>query len=126
MKIKMAAALLAAALCTQVGSAAFAEDEQGPWTKDHPYAWGVASLPFRATTTGVGLAFGSLAGSAKGIVETEQKFAEHTWGEADKNPLMVPVGLVGSVVAIPVGVVMGLPQGAAKGAAAGYKWWDRF
>jgi hypothetical protein len=125
LKSKIAAALFAAAMMLQVGAVSFAEDN-GPWTTNHPFVWGVGSFPFRLLTGGVGAGFGAVAGGAKGIVETERKFAENTWGEADKNPLMVPVGLVGTVVAVPVGIIMGAPQGAVKMGTQGYNWWNRF
>lgn len=72
------------------------------------------------------MALGAVGGGLKGIVETEQQFAEKTYGEADQNPLMVPVGLVGTVVAVPVGFVLGAPEGAVTGGKQGYQLWDSF
>jgi hypothetical protein len=119
------ASLFAATLLLQTGVAAFA-DGDGPWTTNHPFAWGVASFPFRMLTGTAGAGFGALAGSAKGIVDTERKFSEHTFGEADKNPFMVPVGIAGAVVAVPVGVITGAPPGIVEHATKGYEYWDRF
>lgn len=125
MKRKIAAALFAAVVLTSQFGAAFAEDK-GPWTTDHPYAWGVGSFPFRMVTGVVGGGMGAVAGSAKGIVETEKKFSENTFAQANKNPLMIPVGLVGAVVAVPVGVITGAPSGAFTAAKTGFTWWDRY
>lgn len=126
MKKKLAAALMAMAVIGQLGLTSFAEDDQGPWTSDYPVTWGIMSFPLRVVTGVTGLTIGALAGGVNGIVETEQKFAENTFGQAEENPFMVPVGLVGTAVAIPVGFLAGFPQGAVKGGQEGYTWWDRF
>ena len=126
MKKTFAAALCAAVLLLSPMGAAFAEEEHGPWTTNHPYAWGVGSFPFRLLTGTVGAGAGAIGGGIKGIVETERAFAENTFGEADKNPLMVPVGLVGAVVAVPVGIITGAPKGAYNLGKTGYNWWNRY
>jgi hypothetical protein len=123
---KFAAALMALALIGQLGLAAFAEDETGTMTNDYPVAWGIVSFPLRLVTGALGMGLGAVVGGVNGIVETEKKFAENTFGRADENPLMVPVGLVGTVVAIPVGFLTGFPPEAIKGGEEGFGWWDRF
>ncbi|HEY9687803.1 MAG TPA: hypothetical protein V6C52_12585 [Coleofasciculaceae cyanobacterium] len=127
MKNKLAAVALAATMCAQMG-VAMAEDgaSAGPLTSSNNTAWAVASFPFRLVTGTAGMALGAVGGGLKGIVETEQQFAEKTYGEADQNPLMVPVGLVGTVVAVPVGFVLGAPEGAVTGGKQGYQLWDSF
>ncbi len=127
MKNKLAAVALAATLVAQAGIGAFADEpSNGPMTSSNNPAWAVASFPFRLVTGTTGMALGAVHGGLKGIVETEQQFAENTFGEADKNPLLVPIGLVGTVVAVPVGFVMGAPEGAANGGKYGYQIWDNF
>jgi hypothetical protein len=120
---KFAALALAATLLVQTG-VAFADD--GPMTSGGNAAWQVVSFPLRLVTGVTGGAVGAVGGGLKGIVKTEEKFANNTFGKADENPLLVPVGLVGTVVAVPVGFVTGAPDGAVKGARTGYGWWDNF
>jgi len=124
LKSKIAAAALAASMIAQVGVAAFAED--GPMTSSGNAAWQVISFPLRVVTGTAGVAVGAVGGGLKGIVSTEEKFAANTFGKADENPMMVPVGLVGTVVAVPVGFVTGAPQGAVTGGKVGYNWWNHF
>lgn len=127
MKNKLAAVALAATLFAQVG-VAMADDggSAGPLTSSNNPAWAVISFPFRLVTGTAGLGLGAVGGGLKGIVQTEQQFAEKTFGEADENPLMVPVGLVGTVVAVPVGFILGAPEGAVTGGKYGYQMWDSF
>ena len=66
---------------------------------------------------------GAVAGGLQGIVDTEQKFAEHTFGQADENPMMLPVGLVGAAVAVPIGFVTGAPKGMVEWGQKGYEMW---
>ena len=127
MKKTVFAGLLAAAMVAQIGAGALAEDvEAGSLTSDSPVLWGIASFPFRAVTGVGGLGLGAIAGGLKGVVDTEKSFAENTFGKANENPFMIPVGLVGSLVAVPVGFVTGMPQQAVETGQNGYKWWDRF
>lgn len=123
MNKKFAVLALVSAMMLQVGTA-LAED--GPWTSSGNAGWTVLSFPFRLVTGTVGAAGGAVGGGLKGIVDTEQKFAENTFGRADENPLLVPVGLVGTVVAVPVGLVTGAPDGAVEYGKKGYHWWNRF
>ncbi len=123
MKKQVAVLALAATMMLQSGAAVFAED--GPMTSESPTAMHIITLPFRLVTGAAGLGIGAVVGGAKGIVDTEKQFADHTYAKADENPLLVPVGLVGSVVAVPVGFLKGAPQGAADMGRAGYSLWDR-
>jgi hypothetical protein len=129
LKNKFAALALAAALISQAGLGAFAEEKaagKGPWTSSNCPAWQVASFPLRIVTGASGIVLGSLNGGVKGIASTEQKYAQATYGKAHENPLLVPAGLVGTVVAVPVGFVTGAPDGAATGGKYGYHIWDAF
>lgn len=129
MKNKFAALALATALVSQVGIGAFAAEDAsttGPWTSSKNTAWQVASFPLRLVSGASGIVLGTLNGGVKGIASTEQSYAEKTYAKAHQNPLMVPVGLVGSVVAVPMGFVTGAPDGATAGAKYGYHIWDTF
>lgn len=98
----------------------------GPMTQNGNKTWQIVSLPLRLATGATGLAFGAISGGMKGIVRTEEQFAMNTFGLADENPLMVPVGLIGTLAAVPVGIAQGVPVGAAEGGDFGYHLWDRF
>lgn len=97
-----------------------------PSTKSGNTVWQVASFPLRLVTGTSSGALGLLGGGMKGIVTTEEKFAANTFGKVDENPIMVVPGLLGTVVAVPVGFLIGAPEGFVKGAKAGYTWWDTF
>lgn len=130
MKNQLAVLALAATMLTQVGISALADDaaasSNGPMTSSGNAVWQVVSFPLRLVTGGAGVAVGTVSGGIKGIATYEEKFAQNTFGKADENPLLVPVGLVGTVVAVPVGFVAGAPAEAAKGAKYGYHVWDNF
>ena len=98
----------------------------GPMTTSGNQTWQIVSLPLRLITGATGMALGAIRGGVDGIVRTEEEFAQGTFGEAEQNPLMVPVGLIGTLAALPVGVAKGAPGGAAEGGIAGYRVWDRF
>lgn len=115
MKKKIAMFALAATLAFQTGTAAFAADNA---------AAELLLFPFRLVTGVAGGGLGLVAGGLQGIVETEKTFAEHTFAEVDENPLMLPVGLVGAAVAVPVGFLVGAPKGAVDWGAKGYNLWD--
>lgn len=127
MKNKIAALALAGALLGQVGIAAFADgDAEAPASSTGNTVWQVISFPLRIVTGAGGMAIGAVGGSVRGIVNTEEKFAQNTFGKAEENPMLVPVGLVGTVIAVPVGIVTGAPEGAVKGGKYGYNVWDNF
>lgn len=107
-------------------SAATKTAQKGPMTRSGNKAWQIISFPLRLMTGAAGLAFGAIGGGMKGIVSTEEAFATQTFGEADKNPLMVPVGLIGTLAALPVGIATGAPLGATEGSHLGYRLWDQF
>ncbi len=98
----------------------------GPMTRSGNQTWQLVSIPLRLVTGATGVAIGAIHGGLQGVVNTEERFAQDTFGEADENPLLVPVGLIGTIAAVPVGIATGAPQGAAEGGAAGYQLWDRF
>ncbi len=98
----------------------------GPMTRSGNQTWQIVSLPLRLATGMTGLALGAIHGGVDGIVQTEEQFAQDTFGQAEENPLMVPVGLIGTIAALPVGLVKGAPEGAAQGIEVGYHLWDRF
>ena len=128
--MKFGALALTAAIAMS-STAAFADEPagstpDGPMTSANPVAMHVITLPLRLVTGVAGAGLGTVVGGAKGIVETEKTFAGNTYAKAEENPMMVPVGLVGSVVAVPVGFVMGAPRGFVNWGRAGYSMWDRF
>lgn len=115
MKKQLAVLALGAMLLAQTAVSAQAESNG---------AVEVLKFPFRLVTGTAGAGVGLVAGGLNGIVETEKKFSDHTFAKASENPLMVPVGIVGAAVAVPVGFVMGAPQGAVDWGKKGYGWWD--
>ena|GEM_PF-603938 len=128
MKNKFAALALAGALLGQVGIAAFADGEAAAPASSSTgnTVWQVISFPLRIVTGAGGMAVGAVGGSVRGIVNTEEQFAQNTFGKADENPALLPVGILGTVVAVPVGIVTGAPEGAVKGGKYGYHVWDNF
>lgn len=98
----------------------------GPLTQSKNETWHWVSLPLRLATGASGLALGAVQGGVKGVVRTEEALMLTTFGEAEKNALMVPIGLLGTLAAVPVGFASGLPAGATQGGEAGYHFWDRF
>jgi hypothetical protein len=128
LKKHLATLALMALMFTQVGVRALADEPVGgtPSTASGNIAWKAVSFPLRLVTGITGGAVGMVGGGMKGIVTTEEKFAANTFGKADENPLLVVPGILGTVVAVPVGFVVGAPEGTAKGAKAGYQWWNNF
>lgn len=127
MKNKFAALALACAMISQVGIAAFADGEAAPAASSTGNTvWQVISFPLRIVTGAGGMAIGAVGGSVRGIVNTEEQFAQNTFGKADENPMLLPVGILGTVAAVPVGIVTGAPEGAVKGGKYGYQVWDNF
>lgn len=131
MKNRLAALVLASLLLAQAGILTFANEAEppansGPITRSGNTVWSVFSFPLRLITGATGFVVGAVDGGAKGIVKMEETFAENTFAKASESPLLVPIGLVGTIVALPVGLVSGAPDGAAKGAREGYRLWDHF
>ncbi len=125
MKSKLAALVLAATMMGQMGLGAFAQDDAmsfpaDPETSIGDAAWTVLGFPVNLTSAAASGAIGGVGGGLKGIVATEEKFADATYGKVDENPLLLPVGLVGTVVAVPIGFLMGLPSGIVGGAREGW------
>jgi hypothetical protein len=131
-RLRLSLALLAAITISvnSLGWAAASHNKPltagNPSTKSGNTVWQVASFPLRLVTGTSSGALGLLGGGMKGIVTTEEKFAANTFGKVDENPIMVVPGLLGTVVAVPVGFLIGAPEGFVKGAKAGYTWWDNF
>ena len=121
---------LAAVLLSQVGLHALADSTVpsvgNPTTKSGNAVWQVATFPFRLVTGTSTGALGLVGGGVKGVVTTEEKFAANTFGKVDENPILVVPGILGTIVAVPVGFIMGAPEGFVKGAKAGYTWWDSY
>ncbi|MGE0200817.1 MAG: hypothetical protein AB7P76_07610 [Candidatus Melainabacteria bacterium] len=107
--------LMAAMVVAQSGVVSYASDSA---------AKTVVKFPFRVITGAAGVGVGTVAGGINGIVETEKEFSEKTFGRADDNPLWIPVGIVGSAVAVPVGFLMGAPKGMVEWGRKGYQVWD--
>ncbi len=119
LKSKLAAVVLAATVVAQMGVASFAESSTTASLNQ------LLEMPFRLTTGVVGGSLGLVTGSINGITDTQKKFAENTYDKAGENPAMLPVGLVGTALAIPVGILTGGPQGLADGMKAGYNYWSK-
>lgn len=81
-------------------------------------------LPFRVITGAAGAGLGIVAGGLQGILETEQSFASQTFGKANENVAMIPVGIIGSALAVPVGFLLGAPEGAMEWANRGFNLWN--
>ena len=94
-----------------------------PAHADSMSASDLALMPFKVVTGVAGMGVGVVAGGMQGVVDTEKKFSENTFGQADKNPMMLPLGLIGAVVAVPVGFVTGAPQGMVDWGKKGYDMW---
>lgn len=131
MKNKFALLVLAVLMLGQAGMAVFAEEEPGsisseggPLTRSGHPAWKIASYPLRLATGTGGIVVGAIISGSKNIVKTEQEFAKNTYGQAAESPALYPVGVLGSLVAVPIGFVTGMPQGASTGAREGFKVWD--
>lgn len=119
--------MLVSALLMQSGFSAFADGAgTDPDTGAGRAVWQGVSIPFRIVSGAAGIVIGAVGGSAKGIIRTEEKFGQATFGKADQNAWLVPAGILGTVVAVPAGIVTGAPEGAEAGAKYGYNVWDKF
>ena len=132
MKNKIAVFMLATAVFAQAGLTALADDEPGsitpsggPLTRSENPAWKICSFPFRIATGAGGMLIGAMVGGGKNVVTAEKQFSQNTFAHANQDPMLYPVGAVGSVIAVPVGFVTGMPEGAAAGGRYGYRIWDR-
>lgn len=122
MKSKIAAFALAATMMTQV--AAFADDAMNAPadanTSLGKAAWSLLSLPVNVGSAVGSGAVGAVGGGLKGIIATEEKFSDATYAKVNENPLLLPVGLVGTAVAVPVGFLTGMPYGVVHGVHHGW------
>lgn len=142
LKNKFAICALAGALLVQTGLAAFADESDmepvagfgtepavepapgGPLTRSGHPAWTVCSFPLRLATGVGGMMVGAVVRGSKNVAKTEQEFARESFGNAKESPVLYPIGVLGSVIAVPVGFVTGMSEGAEIGARSGFKLWD--
>ena len=82
-------------------------------------AVGVVKLPFKIVGGVVGGLVGAITGGAQGVVDIWSSINE----EHATNPFLVlPVGVVGLVYAVPVGLATGVPSGAIETGQVGFNW----
>jgi hypothetical protein len=82
-------------------------------------AVGMVKLPFKIVGGVVGGLVGAITGGAQGVVDVWSSINE----EHATNPLLVlPVGVIGLVYAVPVGLATGAPSGAIETAQVGFNW----
>ncbi len=102
-----------------------AQPDFGERSQESSQSWlQMIALPFRVLSGAAGAGLGIVAGGLQGIVETEQAFATQTFGHASENLAMIPVGIIGSALAVPVGFVLGAPTGAVDWATRGFNLWN--
>jgi hypothetical protein len=96
--------------------------ETGVFTNDYPVASRLLTLPVRVVSTPVGALVGTVAGMGKGIVHAEMVVSEHTFERIPEESaaIMAPAGLVGSVVAAPLGALNGGVRGFGQGMISGF------
>ncbi|MBK8191220.1 MAG: hypothetical protein IPK79_12320 [Vampirovibrionales bacterium] len=98
----------------------------GERTRGGGTGWKLVSFPLRLATAAMGAGLGALQGGYEGVAAMETSVAEETFGRADRNPMLVPVGVAGALIALPVGAISGAPRGASHGLKEGWRWWDRY
>ncbi|HHZ70243.1 MAG TPA: hypothetical protein EYO51_00110 [Methylococcaceae bacterium] len=82
-------------------------------------AVGMVKLPFKIVGGVVGGLVGAITGGSQGVVDVWSSINE----EHATNPLLVlPVGVIGLVYAVPVGLATGAPSGAIETAQVGFNW----
>lgn len=114
--------MLCALACMQAGLARADEPATGgPLTRGGSTAWKVCSFPLRFATGAGGMMVGAMVNGSKSMVRSEQEVAGNTFG---KGPAMYPLGIVGSMLAAPMGFIAGMPEGAATGGRYGFQAWD--
>ncbi len=96
--------------------------EKGEFTSTHPVGSRIVTAPVRVVTTVGGTAIGALVGTGKGIVHAEKVVSQNTFERMpDEYGLALgPAGVIGSILAIPVGAVNGLARGAMQGTISGF------
>lgn len=96
--------------------------DKGEFTTDYPVASRILTSPFRAVTTVGGAIVGSVVGVGKGIIHAEMLVSQNTFERMpdEYGMLLAPMGVVGSVVAIPIGAVDGAVRGAGQGTISGF------
>lgn len=108
--------------------------EKGEFTTSNPEASRVLLFPIRMATGTVGAPVGALKGLVRGGVDAVEYAASATFGtfEEDDNaavtllkaPIIVPVGIVTTAAALPLGMTYGAVTGTFKGFAKGYMYPD--
>lgn len=96
--------------------------DRGEFTEDYPVVSRILTAPVRAVSTVGGAAVGSLCGAGKGIVHAEYVVSENTFERLpnERGWVLGPAGVVGSIVAIPVGAVYGATRGFGQGTVSGF------
>ncbi|MBY0403470.1 MAG: hypothetical protein K2X66_06195 [Cyanobacteria bacterium] len=96
--------------------------DKGEFTEDYPITSRVLSSPVRVVSTLGGAAIGALCGMGKGIVHAEQVVSENTFEKipGEHAAILAPAGIVGSVVAVPVGALYGSVRGFGQGTISGF------
>ncbi len=104
--------------------------DKGSFTEDNPTASRVLLFPVRAVTAGVGAPLGALKGMGSSTVNAVDIVNEATFQRAKEepgmSPILVPAGLIGTVIALPLGVAHGAITGTLTGLAKGYMYPDTF
>ncbi len=104
--------------------------DKGSFTEENPTASRVLLFPVRAVTAGVGAPLGALKGMGTSTVNAVDIVNEATFQAAKEEPgmapILVPAGLIGTVIALPVGVAHGAITGTLSGLAKGYMYPDTF
>ncbi len=115
--------------------------EKGSFTEENPTASQIALFPVRVTTGAIGAPIGALAGLGTGTVDAVSGVSNATFGNIvstegngytntvetiAKAPFLIPAGVVGTVLAVPVGMTYGAITGTFKGFAKGYMYPDTF
>ncbi len=114
--------------------------EKGSFTEENPTASRVGLLPLRAVTAVIGAPVGAVTGMFKGAGDGfkgnyEATFANIPTDDTDpiagavsstlKAPLLGTLGILGTVIATPVGAVIGIAEGAVHGTVKGYMYPDK-
>lgn len=110
--------------------------EKGSFTQDNPEASHVLLFPVRATSAVIGAPVGLVVGAGKGAEVAVTQVSKATFekigdGNDAGHPVAKalvygPAGIVGTAIALPLGITFGAIGGTFKGIAKGYMWPDTF
>ncbi|MEB3286340.1 MAG: hypothetical protein VKJ04_02435 [Vampirovibrionales bacterium] len=81
-------------------------------------------FPCRIVTCAVSAVVGAVNGGINGVIEAERQVVKQTFAKADEDPLLIPAGIMGVAIAVPVGIAMGIPDDVMSYTQQGYHWWD--